>query len=100
MRYVRIALLSAAVTGLLPFATPAIAEMEHPYGCARCGPTNVATPTQQGVPAFGLERGIGAALGATALVPETGLAIPPLANGCHVEVSDATNPRAYHTACP
>ena len=37
MKYVRIALLSAAVIYLLPFATPAYAELGHPSGCAQCG---------------------------------------------------------------
>jgi hypothetical protein len=100
MRYVRIALLSAAATGLLPFASAAIAELGAPSGCARCGPTDVAPPTQQNVPANGLEQGIGAALGATALVPETVLTIPRLPNGCRVEVWDATYPRGYHIVCP
>lgn len=45
MRYTRIALLSAA-TCLLPFATPAIAELGHPSGCLSCAPVEVSGPTQ------------------------------------------------------
>jgi hypothetical protein len=100
MRYVRVALVSAAATGLLSFASPAIAELGAPSGCARCSPANVAEPTEQTVPANGLEKGIGAALGATALVPETVLTIPRHPSGCHVEVWGATNPPAHHTVCP
>ena len=33
MRYVRIALLSAAAACLAPFSTPAIAGLGHPTGC-------------------------------------------------------------------
>jgi hypothetical protein len=46
MRYARIALLSAAATCLLPFATPALAEMGRPSGCAQCGPVEVTAPTR------------------------------------------------------
>ena len=74
MRYVRVALLSAAATWLLPF-TPAVAELGHPSGCASCGPIEITAPTQgsyQGAPAIG---NIGFPFGATALAPETG-AVP------------------------
>ena len=37
MKYVRIALLSAAAIYLLPFATPAYAELGTLPGCAQCG---------------------------------------------------------------
>jgi hypothetical protein len=70
MRYVRVALLSAAATCLLPF-TSAIAELGHPSGCASCEPVEITAPTQgsdQGAPAIGI---IGFPFGATALVPET-----------------------------
>ena len=71
MRYVRLALLSAAATCALPFATPAIAELGHPSGCANCPPIEIAAPTQ------GSDRD-GAAIGsllsigfpAAALAPE------------------------------
>jgi len=98
MKYVRIAFLSAAAIYLLPFATPAYAELGHPSGCAQCGPVAIAAPTGR-VPVIGPEPEIGIPPGATALAPETGLA-PPLANRCHVEVWDATYPREYHVVCP
>ena len=98
MKFVRIALLSAAAIYLLPFATPAYAELGHPSGCAQCGPVAFAAPTGR-VPVIGPELEIGIPPGATALAPETGLA-PPLANRCHVEVWDATYPREYHVVCP
>ena len=98
MKYVRIALLSAAAIYLLPFATPAYAELGHPSGCAQCGPVAITAPTGR-VPVIGPELGIGVPLGATALAPETGLA-RPLANRCHREVWDATYPREYHVVCP
>jgi hypothetical protein len=54
MGYTRIALLSAAATCLLPFATPAIAELGHPSGCLSCAPVEVPGPTpgydQEGAP--------------------------------------------------
>ena len=98
MKYVRLALLSAAAIYLLPFATPAYAELGHPSGCAQCGPVAIAAPTGR-VPVIGPEPEIGIPPVATALAPETGLA-PPLANRCHVEVWDATYPREYHVVCP
>jgi len=98
MKYVRIAFLSAAAIYLLPFATPAYAELGHPSGCAQCGPVAIAAPTGR-VPVIGPEPEIGIPPGATALAPETGLA-PPLANRCHVEVWDATYPREYPVVCP
>jgi hypothetical protein len=98
MKYVRIALLSAAATYLLPFATPAYAELGHPSGCAQCGPVATAAPTGR-VPVIGPELEIGIPPPATALGPETGLA-RPLANRCHEEVWDATYPREYHVVCP
>ena len=98
MKYAPIALLSAAAIYLLPFATPAYAELGHPSGCAQCGPVAIAAPTGR-VPVIGPEPEIGIPPGATALAPETGLA-PPLANRCHVEVWGATYPREYHVVCP
>ena len=98
MKYAPIALLSAAAIYLLPFATPAYAELGHPSGCAQCGPVAIAAPTGR-VPVIGPELEIGIPPGATALAPETGLA-RPLANRCHVGVWDATYPREYHVVCP
>ena len=98
MKYVRIALLSAAAIYLLSFAAPAYAELGHPSGCAQCGPVAIAAPTGR-VPVIGPELEIGIPPGATALAPETGLA-RPLANRCHVGVWDATYPREYHVVCP
>ena len=45
MTYTRKALLSAAATCLLPFATPAIAELGHPAGCLSCAPVEAPGPT-------------------------------------------------------
>lgn len=102
MRFTRIALLSAA-TCLLPFATPAIAELGHPSGCASCEPVEVAGPTQgydpEGGPGVGPLLNRGVPPGATALAPETVRRRHPLANGCHVRVWDATYPREYHVVC-
>ena len=100
MKYVRITLLSAAATCLLPFATPATAQLsiERAPACARCG-VSYSTSSAAGAPVIGPELGIGVPLGATALAPETGLA-RPLANRCHVDVWDATYPREYHVVCP
>jgi hypothetical protein len=98
MKYVRIALRWAAAIYLLPFATPAYAELGRPSGCAQCGPVAITAPTGR-VPVIGPELEIGIPPGATALAPETGLA-RPLANRCHVEVWGATNPREYHVVCP
>ena len=54
MKNTRIAVLSAAAACLLPFATPAIAELGHPSGCASCEPVEVTAPTggyyQEGAP--------------------------------------------------
>ena len=99
MKYVRMALLSAAAIHLLPFATPAYAELGHPSGCAQCGPVAVTASTGR-VPVIGPELEIGIPPGARALVPETGFVAPTLSNRCHVEVWGATNPRAYHVVCP
>jgi hypothetical protein len=81
MRYAHTALLSAAATCLLAFATPAIAEVSspelgHPSGCARCGGGVYSTaPTQGydygGVPVIGPVLGIGIPPAAAALAPET-----------------------------
>ena len=45
MRYVCTALLSVA-TCLLPFSTPAIAELGHPSGCVGCPPVEIGAPTE------------------------------------------------------
>jgi len=58
MKYVRIALLSAAAIYLLPFATPAYAELGHPSGCAQCGPVAITSPTGR-APVIGPELRIG-----------------------------------------
>ena len=100
MRYTRIALLAAA-TCLVPFATPAIAELGHPSGCASCEPVEVTGPTQgyEGGPVIGPLLSIDVPPGATALAPDTGRRGHPLANGCHVKVWDATYPRERHIVC-
>jgi hypothetical protein len=75
MRYVRMALLSAAATCLVPFATPAIAELGHPSGCVGCPPVEVSGPTQgpdqEGAPVIGAMLNMGFPLGATAQAPAT-----------------------------
>src|SRR6516225_4988815 len=75
MRYARIALLSAAATYLVPLATPAIAELGHPSGCASCEPVEVAGPTQgydyEAGSVIGPLLSIGVPRGASALAPDT-----------------------------
>ena len=76
MRNVRVTLLSAVATCLLPF-TPAMAELGHPSGCVSCAPIDVTAPTQgsyQGAPAIG---NMGFPFGAPALAPETDAAPAP-----------------------
>jgi hypothetical protein len=94
MRYTRIALLSAAATCLLAFATPSIAELGHPSGCLSCEPVEVPGPPQgyeqQGAPVMGPLLGIGGPSAATAPKPETGR------HRRHVKVWNATHPRKYH----
>jgi hypothetical protein len=46
MTHARKALLSAAATCLLPLATPAIAELQHPPGCLSCAAIEVPGPTE------------------------------------------------------
>jgi len=105
MRNARIALLSAA-TFLVPFATPAIAELRHPPGCAQCAPVNGTAPTQgyeyEGVPVIGPVLRMGFPPAATALAPETGVAGPLRAQGCHLEVWGQTGsyPLRYTRVCP
>ena len=99
MKFVRTALLSAAAIYLLPFATPAYADFEHPSGCAQCGPVAITAPTGR-VPVIGPELEIGIPPGARALAPETGFVAPTLSNRCNVEVWSATYPREYHVVCP
>jgi hypothetical protein len=100
MKSIRAALLSAAATCLAPFATPAIAELGHPSGCASCAPVEVTGPTpgydHEGGSVIGPLLSIGVPPKATALAPDTGHRRRPLANGCHVKVSDATDPRERH----
>jgi len=79
MKYVRIALLSAAAIYLLPFATHAYAELGHSSGCAQCGPGEITAPTGR-VPVIGPELEIGIPPGAMALAPETGFVAPTLSN--------------------
>jgi hypothetical protein len=96
MKYVRIALLSAAAI-YLPFATPAYAELGHPSGCAQCGAVAITAPTGR-VPVIGPELEIGIPPGATALAPETGFVAPTLSNRCHVDVESASG--RYTAVCP
>jgi hypothetical protein len=85
MRYARIALLSAAATCLLPFATPAIAQdLARPHHHAL---------RMQRIPP-----------GATALAPDTNVAAAPLANGLRCRVRDrlvagTLNYPEYITTC-
>jgi hypothetical protein len=97
MKYVRIALLSAAAIYLLPFATPAYAELGLPSGCARCGAVEITAPTGR-VPVIGPEVEIGIPPGARALAPETGFVAPTLSNMCHVDVESASG--RYTAVCP
>jgi hypothetical protein len=97
MKYVRIALLSAAAIYLLPFATHAYAELGHPSGCAQCGPVEITAPTGR-VPVIGPELEIGIPPGARALAPETGFVAPTLSNRCHVDVESASG--RYTAVCP
>lgn len=100
MRYARIALLSAAATGLLPFATPAIArvslaELGHPSGCFMCAPVTVNSWGTRGysypsVPLIGPELEFGVPPGSAALADEPGVAGPSHANRRHVEVRGHT----------
>ena len=103
MRYIRIAFLSVAAACSGPFATPAIAELGHPSGCASCEPVEVTGPTQgydqEGGSVIGRLLSIGIPPGTTALAPDTGRHRRPLANGCHVKVWDATYPRERHVVC-
>jgi hypothetical protein len=97
MKYMRIALLSAAAIYLLPFATPAYADLGHPSGCAQCGPVEITAPTGR-VPMIGPELEIGIPVGARAQAPETGFVAPTLSNGCHVDVESASG--RYTAVCP
>jgi hypothetical protein len=103
VRYIRIALLLAAATCLGPFATPAIAKLGHPSGCASCEPVEVTGPTQgydhEGGSVIEPLLSMGVPPGATALVPDPGRRRHPLANECHVKVWDATYPRERHIVC-
>jgi hypothetical protein len=101
MRYVRIALMSAAAACLLPFATPALAELGHSPGCDRCGgayyePYTYNTPYGY----YGVER-----------VPAVGqpMSIPPMAtalvspapapvSNCHATLYGARH-QFYLTMC-
>ena len=87
MRYVRLTLLSAAATCVLPFATPAMAELGHPSGCANCPPIEISPPTQgsdrEGA-AIGSMLGIGFPSAATAQAPEERRR--PHARGHHLQL--------------
>jgi hypothetical protein len=102
MRYMCAALRSAAATCLLPFATPAIAELGHPSGCLSCAPVEVPGPTPdynyQGAPVSEPLLAIGGPPAARALKPEIGRHRHSRANRCHVKNWNATYPREYH-AC-
>ena len=99
MKYVRIALLSAAATCLLPFATPATAQLsiERAPACARCG-VFYSTSSAAGAPVIGPELEIGIPPGATALAPETGFVARTPSNRCHVDVESASG--RYTAVCP
>ena len=96
MRYASIALLSAAAAFVLPFTTPAIAqvgltEIYHPSGCLSCPPITIHPYgtegySYSGVPLIGSEPALGVAAGAVALAPESGVAGLPRANRRHAEV--------------
>jgi hypothetical protein len=100
MRSIRIALLSAAAC-LLPFATPAIAGLGHPTGCANCPPIEIPSPTEgsfdQGAPAIGPALNLPFPLGATALTPAGRVTGHPLVKRRHLQVWD---PREHHTVRP
>jgi hypothetical protein len=97
MRHTRTLLLSVAAACLLPFATPAIAELGHPSGCLSCAPVEVPGPApdcdQQGAPVIGPLPGMGGPPAATAPKPETGRHRHTRANRRHVKVWNATYPR-------
>jgi hypothetical protein len=80
-------LLSAAATCVLTFATPAIAELGHPSGCANCPPIEIAGPTQgsdrKGA-ATGSMLSIGFPSGGTALATEERRR--PHARGRHLQL--------------
>jgi hypothetical protein len=101
MSYVRMAILSAAAICLLPFATPAIAELGHPSGCVGCPPVEVSGPTQgpeqEGAPAIGPMLNMGFPPGATAQAPATRAQGRPRAKWRHRQVWD---PRVYHIVRP
>jgi hypothetical protein len=93
VRYIGIAFLSMAAACSGPFATPAIAELGHPSGCASCEPVEVTAPTQgydhEGGSVLGPLLSIGIPPATTALAPtDTGRHRRPLANGCHAKVWD------------
>jgi hypothetical protein len=98
MRCVRMALLSAAATCLLPFATPAIAELGHPSGCVGCPPVEVSGgptegPDKERAPVIGPILNMGFPLGATAQAPTTRVPGRTHVKWRHRQVWD---PREYH----
>jgi hypothetical protein len=102
MRYTRIALLSATAICLLPFTTPAIAELGHPSGCLSCAPMEFPGPTPdyyQDVPVSRPLLGIGGPPAATVPKPVTGRHRHSRANRCHVKNLSGTYPREYHVMC-
>jgi hypothetical protein len=95
MRYTRIALLSAAATCLLAFATPSIAALGRPSGCLSCEPVEVPGPTpdydQQGAPVTGSAPSMSGPPAATAPTPDDGRHWRPRAKRRHMNVWNETH---------
>jgi hypothetical protein len=80
MRYTRIALLSAAAIGLLPFASPSFAEGRS-VECARCGGAYYTALTKEAAPVMGPHLRMVIPPTALALAPGTAVEDPPRTNG-------------------
>jgi hypothetical protein len=102
MRYARIAILSAAATCLLPFATPTIAQNLTNPSAAVQSRERLHGSAAWRRPHRAME-GMGIHPGATALAPESEVAGPPLANRrCRVHarlVTGTLNYPQYITTC-